>query len=118
MSQGGVNAGDGPVMAELRNIGNGLNEVKVSIARLEAGQASMTQRMETYERKSERLEHAVQDFDRFRQGAGVKLGAGVWLAALGATIIITALVSVLVSSLSSGRAEPPAKATERREPGP
>lgn len=99
-SGGPVNGQADAVVVELRNIDRGLNDVKVSIAKLEAGQSAMTQRMDGYERQTERLAEAVKDFDRFRQGAGVKLGAGAWAASLIATVIVTTLVGLLVASLS------------------
>lgn len=103
MSAGDVSgaSSDGQVLQELRALSAGVNEVKVNIARLEGGQASMAQRMDVFERQQERLANAVQDFDRFKQGAGVKLGAGVWVAGIAAAALLAALMGALVTSLGT-----------------
>lgn len=99
MSANGVNGGgsDGQVLNEIREMGRGLNDVKVSIATLQAGQTAMAQRMDAYERQAERVATAISDFERFRSGAGVKLGVGTWVGALVGTVVIAAVVSAVIA---------------------
>lgn len=99
MSTNGVNGGgnDGQVLNEIREMGRGLNDVKVSIATLQAGQTAMAHRMDAYERQAERVAAAISDFERFRSGAGVKLGVGTWVGALVGTTIIAAVVSTVIA---------------------
>ena len=110
----GNGPGDGQVMQELRALSASVNDVKVNIARLEGGQTSMAQRMDIYERQQERLLTAVQDFDRFKQGAGVKLGAGVWVAGVAGAALVAALMAAIITSM--GRQVPAPAPIQQQAP--
>lgn len=113
-SGNGNGTGDGQVMQELRALSASVNDVKVNIARLEGGQTSMAQRMDVYERQQERLLTAVQDFDRFKQGAGVKLGAGVWVAGVAGAALVAALMAAIITSM--GRQAPAPAPIQQQAP--
>ena len=102
------------ILREVRELGRGLNEVKVSIAKLEGGQEAMRDRLLAFERQSEQMARTVQEFDRFRSGAGVKLGTAQWVGALLFTLVISGVVSMVVSSLKREPERAPAPASERR----